>query len=82
MKASIRQKSCIAKRGCLNFGGCTVRLEFAKTSAFAQVHFCSSGLSGKSVEHRFKRQSVAEDFTRKVTYFKIDNVSLFQGINE
>lgn len=66
----------------MNLGGCTGRLEFAKTSDFAQVCFCSSGLSGKSVECRFRRRSVAEDFTHKNTYFKIDNAFLFNGINE
>jgi len=57
-------------------------LEFAKTSDFAHAHFCSSGLSGKSVERRFRRQSVAEDFAHKTTSFKIDSVILFKEINE
>lgn len=61
----------------MNLGGHTLQLEFAKTSAFAQVRFRSSELSGKSAERRFRRRSVAEDFSRKSTSFKIDNVFLF-----
>ena len=83
MKASDRQKSHVSKGGGrTNLGGCTVRLEFAKTSDFAQVCFCSSGSSGKSAERRFRRRSVAEDFTHKTTSFKTDNAFLFKGINE
>lgn len=83
MKASNHQKSCVSTGGVVRISEAAQEgWSLPQLLLFAQVLFYSSGLSGKSAGHRFRRWSIGEDFTHKTTSFKIDNVFLFKGINE